>query len=43
MKSQNYIGVEKIGEGSFAVVERVRSLIDGQEYAMKRVKYAELK
>jgi len=32
----------KLGEGAFSSVYRVRRLRDGKEYALKRIKMAEL-
>lgn len=33
-----FIVLEKLGEGSFGEVYRVRRIADGQEYALKKVK-----
>lgn len=40
---KNFIKLEKLGEGTFAVVDRVICRTDNQEYALKTVKYMEMK
>lgn len=43
MSLKDFITIKKLGEGSFGTVEKVRRIADGSEYAMKKVKYMDLK
>lgn len=43
MSSKDFLMIERLGKGAFGSVDKVKRIQDGQYYAMKKVKTANLK